>query len=141
MTTPGTTNEEAVRAEVQRWFNRTVTEAPYYGETLAELLRYVLAVNAGMQATYRTLRPYLTPRCTECGQAVTDMTDHWQSLHIIVNGYVIVACEWYWVVDPNIVGIAGTWCDWAEGMSEEAKRNWIDTGKVVLDEVVLTDDN
>jgi hypothetical protein len=138
---PRTTNEDEMRAVVQDWFNRTVTAFPYYSTSLDELLRYVLSVWRATDPAsndYAGVKPYLTHRCTECNVAVIDMTESETDEHIVVNGNVVVGCEWYWIVNPTAVGVRAQdgsgyhWIDWATGpdrISEDIPH-WIRTGKL-----------
>ena len=121
------TESDSGHTQTMEWFYR---QPNYYGDftSLEELLRYVDAETAEIDKP--ALRSYLTPRCTECGMRVGGMTTEEALRHIIVKGNVIVACEWYWVVDPNAVGIQDTWCDWAEEMTPEDKARWIETGRI-----------
>jgi hypothetical protein len=125
--------EECVRATTQEWFNRTVTEQPQYGTSLEELLRYTTAVANAIDRNELQV-PYLTPRCPECGMHIRDMTEDVKHWHLIIGDYVIVACEWYWVVNPNTVGINEEWFQWWGDEDEGTKpgpevRNWIETGR------------
>jgi hypothetical protein len=57
--------------------------------------------------------------CPECNDVVTDPRGDEHHVAIEVDGhvFVIVGCEGYWVVDPNLVGIpSDTW------MSLDAQR-------------------
>jgi hypothetical protein len=83
-----------------------------------------------------SVRPWLTQRCTECNLLVAEMGPNnvsTQADHVIVDGYVIVACEWYWMVNPAAVGItdARGWDDWAgaDYFDNPAHvQHWIETG-------------
>jgi hypothetical protein len=125
--------EEHVRAIAQAWYRR-VTANPSYAPntTLEETLRYALAVDNAIDTakpSHAVVRPWLTDRCPECGVRVSDMRPHEKDEHLIVSGYVVIACEWYWVVNPAAVGVAcDPWCDWQEGMSPDDLKKWYKTG-------------
>jgi hypothetical protein len=56
-----------------------------------------------------------TNTCPECGDHVDDITD---TEHVVVTltgdvTAIVVGCEGYFVIDPNLVGIdSDTWQDW-----------------------------
>lgn len=54
----------------------------------------------------------LTRTCPECGAHVYPGDPN----HVLTSdGYVVVGCEGYWTVNPNLVGVyAPNWCDWRE---------------------------
>lgn len=109
--------EEHVRATVQEWFNRVTVNWDYGPRlTLAETLRYALAVDDAIDTAKRShqeVRPWLTDKCPECETQVIDMRSHEKDEHLILSGYVIIGCEWFWIVNPNVVGISvPEWSDW-----------------------------
>lgn len=58
---------------------------------------------------------YLTQRCDECDLTVDEMSERHRVLHRVYKGQVMVCCEGYWVINPNIVGIENkNWSDWTE---------------------------
>jgi hypothetical protein len=68
---------------------------------------YVLAVAAGVERG--TLHPeHLTDVCPECGQQQVFLDN---DLHLVVvyppqrKVAVVVGCEGYWVVNPELVGV------------------------------------
>lgn len=81
-----------------------------------ERARYMLAVvekweSGGMPADA------LTDRCPECNK----VADSFDREHIVLdrgNGVpvaVVIGCEDYWVIDPNLVGMpSDTWTDWRD---------------------------
>jgi len=46
------------------------------------------------------VQPYLSPICPECGH-IPEPED---GIHIVL-GAVVISCEGYWVINPNVVGI------------------------------------
>jgi hypothetical protein len=64
----------------------------------------------------------LTTVCPECGET----SNEFDSFHTVMSVnpgpeltssgvYIIIGCEGYWVVNPNLVGIVSkTWTDWNE---------------------------
>lgn len=90
----------------------------------AQYLMYV----AGALEEERVPAQYLTNICTECGQEVTWALG--EDPHIVMPVkeyatpqarhdandwavYVVIACEGYWMVNPNAVGhTTDTWQDW-----------------------------
>lgn len=70
----------------------------------------------------------LTERCPECGQVPTGLDIQ---LHRMHDGFIIVACEGYWVMDPEKIGLGtGNWMDFRDGINdiEYWKRTGIDEG-------------
>lgn len=82
----------------------------YMGATNWQAItRYVEAVDLALQAG--TLDTPLTTRCPECDGDFTDIdVARADELHILVattadTVAVVVGCEGYFVIDPNLVGI------------------------------------
>lgn len=72
--------------------------------------QYLVAVTTAIKAGRKL--PQMTNECPECDQKVdvfnvehivTELPD--RSLEDITAVAVVIACEGYWVVDPNAVGI------------------------------------
>jgi hypothetical protein len=54
------------------------------------------------------ISPWATPYCPECGEL--NPTD---DNHLTFEGIVLIGCEGYFVINPNVLGITNTrWCDW-----------------------------
>lgn len=50
----------------------------------------------------------LRKKCPECAEVVDEALD--PATHTVMDGYVIVGCEGYFVVDPELVGLPrGNW--------------------------------
>ena len=48
------------------------------------------------------LEPYLSPVCPECGH----VPEREEGIHVVVGAAaVVIGCEGYWVINPNVVGI------------------------------------
>jgi hypothetical protein len=64
---------------------------------------------------------WLTHICPEC-EAVPGNDDQW---HVVdEEGYVLVACEAYWVVNPNAIGmVRPDWMDWTERAETERRMD------------------
>lgn len=61
------------------------------------------------QAPGAAISDFTTPRCPECGQVPTGRDT---SLHRMHDEIVIIACEGYYVIDPELVGMgSGNWMD------------------------------
>ncbi|MFC4507043.1 MULTISPECIES: hypothetical protein [Streptomyces] len=70
---------------------------------------YVAAVR---RAPVDVVAPYMRADCPECDYSV-DWND--KESHVVVGSAVVIGCEGYYVVDPNVVGLsAPNWCDWRE---------------------------
>lgn len=69
------------------------------------------------------INPALTTRCQECDSDFADIDEaRADEDHIIIattsdTTAVIVACEGYFQVDPNLVGIEGPWQNWMDNTS------------------------
>lgn len=67
---------------------------------------------------------HLTERCPECGQVPMGSDLDYHRMH---DDNVIVACEGYYVVDPNLVGFdSPNWMDWKDNI--EDVDFWKETG-------------
>ncbi|MFK0015704.1 hypothetical protein [Streptomyces sp. NPDC091027] len=70
---------------------------------------YLAAVRS---APVDVIAPYMRVDCPECDFDVSwnDNEDH-----VVVGSAVVIGCEGYYVVDPNVVGVpTPDWCDWRE---------------------------
>lgn len=113
-------SDETIRKGTADWFNR---EGPF-NTTLEELTRYATAVAS---APLSAVSHWLTPRCPECGLSIKEMGVD-KDVHLIMLGNVLVGCEWFWVVNPNAVGIAmPNWDDWTESYGD--LELWKETGR------------
>lgn len=66
----------------------------------------------------------LTDRCPECGQVPTGTDTQAHRMH---EGFVIIACEGYWVMDPEKIGLGtGNWMDFRDNI--EDFDLWKETG-------------
>jgi hypothetical protein len=66
------------------------------------------------------LRPYLTNRCTECGEII-DIFDGYGGHAVVADGqdgtgaYVVIGCEGYHLINPALIGRpSDTWQDWTD---------------------------
>lgn len=67
---------------------------------------YVYAVVAALARRDPALGPYVSPICPECDQ-IPDPDDDG---HVVLGAVVVIGCEGYWVINPNVVGIhCPTW--------------------------------
>lgn len=108
--------------------NLNITE--YMGPDRAGIEAYAKAVDEALAAG-RITGP-LTTRCPECNCDFGDLDEaHEDTEHIIVattsdTTAVVVACEGYFLVNPNSVGIDSPgWQDWAalpDGVTAEDFR-------------------
>ncbi|ORT58123.1 hypothetical protein [Streptomyces sp. CB03238] len=81
----------------------------------SEVEAYLEAVR---QAPMRLIEPYLTSVCTECDTHVASSDPDG---HVLVGSSVVIGCEGYWLIDPNVVGISyPDWCDWRVPVQIEA---------------------
>ncbi|WP_188186939.1 hypothetical protein [Nonomuraea sp. SYSU D8015] len=59
------------------------------------------------------IAPWLTSRCSECGQEPALDPDH-----VVIPPYVVVGCEGYHMVNPVALGLqdarTSSWIDWRE---------------------------
>lgn len=76
-----------------------------------EDITYLNAASDAIYADHDDIKAYLTTRCPECDrEAFTD-----PDAHVLVNGYVVIGCEGYYVIDPNLVGIESpNWSSWLD---------------------------
>ena len=72
------------------------------------------------------LTPYLTSTCCECdeeiiaGESTVVITADGQFAHLVIEGYVIIGCEGYWLIDPNLLGLDDpNWDDWTKPVVDE----------------------
>jgi hypothetical protein len=78
-----------------------------------------LYVDAVKNTMLGVVLPWLTMICPECGIDVledeVDAVDH----HVMLGPFVIIGCEGYLVVNPNVVGIFRmNWHDWRGDANE-----------------------
>ena len=66
-----------------------------------ERTAYLAAVIRALMRRDPALEPYLSPVCPECGH-VSEQED---GIHVVLGAAVAIACEGYWVINPNVVGI------------------------------------
>jgi hypothetical protein len=105
----------------------------YMGSTLLTIQDYAETVTDAL--TDGRINPPLTTRCPECGSDFADLDEAYEDTeHIIVlttadTTAVLVGCEGYFMVDPNLVGIdSPSWQDWNKDQP------------VIIDEVRVTPD-
>jgi hypothetical protein len=67
-----------------------------------ERTAYLAAVITAMMRHDPAVQPYLSPLCPECNQ-IPEPED---GIHIVLGAAVVIGCEGYWVINPNVVGIA-----------------------------------
>lgn len=89
-------------------------------------MAYASAVRAIVTEDPDSIARWLTKVCPECEEVPVPVRpgiktacgeieyDRWG--HLVVDGYVAVGCEAFWVVNPAVVGVADSagWCDWTE---------------------------
>lgn len=74
-----------------------------------ERARYLAAVNA---APVGLVASWLTSVCPECEHGFWE-AEFIHSDHAMIGANVIIACEGYWVINPNVVGYdREQWTDW-----------------------------
>ena len=74
-------------------------------------------VEAIWKAPLRTIAGELTKVCPECGETPETNSD---SDHAMVLCFVAIACEGYYVVNPNLVGFSRpNWSDWKEDLMHD----------------------
>jgi hypothetical protein len=66
-----------------------------------ERAAYLAAVIRALLRRDQALQPYLSPVCPECGQ-VPGQDD---GDHVVLGAAVVIGCEGYRVINPNVVGI------------------------------------
>jgi hypothetical protein len=75
-------------------------------------IEVVAYLNAVLQAPMGLIAPYLTSVCTECDRHVAASNPDG---HAMVGSSVVIGCEGYWLIDPNVVGIHyPNWLDWRQ---------------------------
>ncbi|MFC8428574.1 hypothetical protein [Streptomyces sp. NPDC057253] len=68
------------------------------------------------------IESYLTSVCTECDTHIPPCDPDG---HVMAGSAVVVGCEGYWLIDPNVVGIeAPHWQDWREPVPYVADPQW-----------------
>jgi len=83
---------------------------------------YLMYVEGALEEE-RVPAQYLTDTCPECGEAVTEYLDAMEGPHVVTRVsndpegpkgyYVIIACEGFWVINPESVGLPlDNWQDW-----------------------------
>lgn len=99
--------------------NLNLTEYMCSEDRLPLVRAYAEMVDTAVQAG-KIEGPFST-RCTECGSDFADIDEaHEDTEHILITLTsdtiaVVVACEGYWLVDPNKVGIeSANWQDWSK---------------------------
>ena len=63
---------------------------------------YLAAVITALTRRDPALEPYMSPICPECDQ-IPDPDD--DDGHVVLGAVVVIACEGYLVINPNVVGI------------------------------------
>lgn len=88
-------------------------------EQRIETAKYAIAASEhikGHSDKYALVQPYLTRVCPECNCSIAwaDDPDHLTIQDPITDHQVVViGCEGYWVINPNIIGIPSpNWMDW-----------------------------
>jgi hypothetical protein len=66
-----------------------------------ERAAYLAAVITALMRRDPALDPYVSPICPECGQIPEPDDDG----HSVLGAVVVIGCEGYWVINPNVVGI------------------------------------
>ena len=85
-------------------------------------IKYVVAVARTADARNRAVWELMTSTCPECQRTMTglDNDDHLVlrvpgAEHDDAQVFVVIGCEGYWVINPNVVGIkCDTWLDWRD---------------------------
>jgi hypothetical protein len=72
-----------------------------FAPVTAEVGAYIEAARAAIEREDARVGKYLTPTCSECGQWAVEG----DGAHVVVGGFVVVGCEGYWPIDPNIFGL------------------------------------
>lgn len=97
--------------------NMNLTEYMAPADRLPSVKAYAEAVEVGLEIG--TITGPLTTRCPECDSDFADLDEAYEDTeHIIIattsdTTAVVVACEGYFVVNPNLVGIdSPNWSDW-----------------------------
>ncbi len=66
-----------------------------------ERTAYLAAVITALMRKDPALQPYLSPLCPECDQ----MPEPEDGIHVVLGAAVVIGCEGYRVINPNVVGI------------------------------------
>lgn len=95
-----------------------------------KLASYLVGVEGALEEE-RIPAKYLTNVCPECGDRITTWDQATRDVHIVSNtaNYgepkvyaVIVACEGYWVINPEVLGLPrDNWQDWTEVTPEDVE--------------------
>ena len=76
-------------------------------------------------AAPESVKPYRTGTCPECEEPVTGeglVIDPEGFTHVVINGGVTIACQGYFVVNPEVAGLdAGNWLPSRETTAGEEK--------------------
>jgi hypothetical protein len=84
------------------------------------LLRYLMASSKSDNPTI----PWQTTICPECGDIPTPdrlggLSGTSPYTHILDDdGYVLIGCEGYFVINPAVLGITSNWSDWTEEIGQ-----------------------
>lgn len=87
------------------------------------LAMYLMGVEGALEEE-RVPDRYLTNVCPECGDTIDTWDAATRDVHVVTNTAndgdpkvyaVVVACEGYWVINPEVVGLPrDNWQDWTE---------------------------
>lgn len=70
-------------------------------------------IHAVANAPLKAVALWLTAICTECGHE--PIAEGTESQHGMLDEFVLIGCEGYWLINPNAVGIYNPhWSDWAD---------------------------
>lgn len=79
----------------------------------SEALQYIERIEQAIEQGRTGVCQSLTRVCPECELEVDAMIDEHEWEHGMIGPWVIVGCEGYYVIDPNLVGIdSPNWSDW-----------------------------
>lgn len=99
--------------------NLNLTEYMGPADRRSHIMAYVALVDIAL--TEGRINPPLTTRCQECDSDFADLDEaHEDDEHIIIattsdTTAVVVGCEGYFQVDPNLVGLdASNWMNWMD---------------------------
>jgi hypothetical protein len=74
-----------------------------------EVESYLRAVR---RASVAVVEPYMRADCPECDY---DLDPNDPEDHVVIGSMVVIGCQGYWIVNPNVVGIEKpNWCDWTD---------------------------
>jgi hypothetical protein len=76
-------------------------------------LHYVAQCDAAL-ASGAITQPENPHYCPECNQVVSRSEDVNGWHKYTSQGVLVVACEGYYVIDPNLVGVPLMWHDWRD---------------------------